>query len=947
MRSRESPYEYRRMHFMKAGGSMRIETAAPVDAPTKVKGDLLENLASLLLRIQNYEVTEQVRVTASELDLLCKHRVNCKQVYVECKALRDPLSANVLKNLLGTVHFKDYQEGWLISAGPLGKDAKGFQDEWEQRPTTERLLLSIYTPERVIDSLIGSGTLKQPPEEKALEILRSPDNRGEWTLLLTPFGTMWAVTCLQSGIPVGVLAFSANTGQLIEDVQHLRNLSSTDSTLSALDFEYVVRLKEKKPSADIPGFERVVEVQHGESWTDYRPARPEDFVGRQESQAAILKFLKSVREGDTDTRVFAITGDSGMGKSSLIAKLRERVSNVRHRRNFFLYAVDVRAATGPSYILWSLLACLQKASTNGFGSQISEPLRVSDYCEPIASPSIREFLATLESRKQVICLVFDQFEELYSKPELFPVFEEAQRLFLSAVAAGSNFILGFAWKTDSTVQQGHPSYFMWHRLADHRFEVGLAPFSYAESSMALTSFEKMLGEKIRPELRRKLIESSQGYPWLLKKLCIHLYDQMVTGVTQADLTETLDVASLFDRDLKGLTPPENACVRFIAKGAPADWYETLESFGAEVLRALQDKRLIVRSGDRINLYWDIFREYVLTNTVPSIPFGYLPSSPSLTSLLSVAGQLQEDEIRTPAELGETVGLSEKTVGNVIRDLLMFGIAVGDPNGVRLESDMPSSGQTDVLERLRHVLKRHALVLKLCRFDEVSAINLDDIIRYLKQINPTAKHRVDTWSGYAERMAFWLTATGFLESSGNAWIAKDRGEVSIPVLRTRPRSEIFTGGAPPIKVVEAFDWLAANGPSPIEEVESAGFRNAVAILNRFELVRRDDQKRFFIVEHQFRSAAEAVWNAARDESTIDDVVEYLMDTPNRRGSDLARYLSEKYKSAWAPASEKRIGDALMSWGKWIMLGAAKNIVPTPPGRRPIKPSDGQRQISLFE
>ena len=56
------------------------------------------------------------------------------------------------------------------------------------------------------------------------------------------------------------------------------------------------------------------------------------------------------------------------------------------------------------------------------------------------------------------------------------------------------------------------------RLADHRFEVGLAPFSYAESSMALTSFEKALGEKIRPELRRKLIENSQGYPWLLKKL---------------------------------------------------------------------------------------------------------------------------------------------------------------------------------------------------------------------------------------------------------------------------------------------------------------------------------------------------------------------------------------------------------------------------------------------
>ena len=169
-------------------------------------------------------------------------------------------------------------------------------------------------------------------------------------------------------------------------------------------------------------------------------------------------------------------------------KLRERASNIRNRSSFFFYAVDVRAATGPSYILWSLLACLKKASARGFGANIDESIRISDYCEPLASPSIREFLKTLEEKSQVVCLVFDQFEELYSKPELFPVFEEAQRLFLSAAGSGSNLVLGFAWRTDSTVQQGHPSYFMWHRLSDHRFEIGLAPFSHSEASMALTPF---------------------------------------------------------------------------------------------------------------------------------------------------------------------------------------------------------------------------------------------------------------------------------------------------------------------------------------------------------------------------------------------------------------------------------------------------------------------------
>jgi hypothetical protein len=174
--------------------------------------------------------------------------------------------------------------------------------------------------------------------------------------------------------------------------------------------------------------------------------------------------------------------------------------------NYCCYAVDARAATGASYILWSLLACLRAAATQGFGTGDLEGIEISDHSDPLESPSIRKFLAALEHQRRVVCLVFDQFEELYSKPELFLVFEEAQRLFLSAVSAVSNLVLGFAWKTDSTVQQDHPAYYMWHRLADHRMEVSVGPFTHSESSRAMTIFEKELGQKVRPELRRQLIE---------------------------------------------------------------------------------------------------------------------------------------------------------------------------------------------------------------------------------------------------------------------------------------------------------------------------------------------------------------------------------------------------------------------------------------------------------
>jgi hypothetical protein len=138
---------------------------------------------------------------------------------------------------------------------------------------------------------------------------------------------------------------------------------------------------------------------------------------------------------------------------------------------------------------------------------------------------------------------------------------------------------GFAWRTDSTVQQEHPAYFMWHRLRDHWLEVPLRPFPQTESSRAVALFEKELSETLRPEIRRQVFEIGQGYPWLLKKMCIPLFQQLRAGATQAELVETLDVAPLFNRDLQQLSPAEDTCLRLIVRTAPADWYEVLETIG--------------------------------------------------------------------------------------------------------------------------------------------------------------------------------------------------------------------------------------------------------------------------------------------------------------------------------------------------------------------------------
>ncbi|MDO9585481.1 MAG: restriction endonuclease, partial [Syntrophales bacterium] len=151
---------------------MLIEVVKLQDAPNADKGNLLEELAAEFLKTQGYEVSRQVRVTASELDLLCKHKVSGKDIYVECKAHRDSLSANVLTNLLGTVDFHEYSEGWLVSTGPLGKDAKGFMEQWEKKKPEKRGKLSIYTPDRVLNALLDAKVITHQPNEKGAELIR-------------------------------------------------------------------------------------------------------------------------------------------------------------------------------------------------------------------------------------------------------------------------------------------------------------------------------------------------------------------------------------------------------------------------------------------------------------------------------------------------------------------------------------------------------------------------------------------------------------------------------------------------------------------------------------------------------------------------------------------------------------------------------------------------------
>ncbi len=891
------------------------------------------------MRIQGYQVIKQVRITGCELDLLCKHEVSGKSIYVECKAHREPLSAVPLRTLLGTIDFNDYSEGWLISTGPLGKDASGFMVEWEIKPREKREKLSIYHPERVLQSLIKANIIVNQPDTQAKQLLGNSMTIGEWTLLISKYGRFWAAPILEGGVPTRVLVFDAASGKAVTDEDHLLRLKDTDTSLHELKFvsQSSERIDLTTKAEAIQ--QAVVEVECGDKWIDYRPSRPEHFVGRSKAQRDLLQFFTSVKRKRTESRVFAIKGDSGIGKSSLVAKLRSSANVSKKPNNLFLYAVDVRAASDSAYVYSALLAALRTAASNGFSFGLGHDLEVSNFADPLQSNSIKDYLSECERKHELIILVFDQFEELYSKPELFPVFDAVKKLMFSTLAASTNIVLGFAWKTDSTVPQDHPAYYMWHQLSDHRYEISLRPFIHADADNSIRLFEGELGEKIRPELRRYIIENSQGYPWLLKKFCIHLYEQLEAGTSQSELADrSLDIASLFDRDLNDLTPPQMACLKLVAEHAPMDWYEVLESTDPDVVQSLQQKRLLIRRGDKLNLYWDIFRDYVLTGNIPSIPFTYIPQCPSLDALIRLVMQLDTLEPRNLKEISDSCSISENTARNIVHDLEQFGIAAVDGDGVLLDTHMKEISPRAVLARIRIVFRRHALTSLLKENNASKPASQNQIVQYLKQVNPAAQHHSRTWQTYANRMVHWLHTLGFAERRGTKYVFQDRGDINtveMQRIRSDRRRLVFIGDAPPSRAVEAIEYLSSNGQKSISHMKNLGLRNACAVLYRFRLIEIGTTHDYQIDQKVVgsRTSIECLWDEANREETLKLVCDFLKHKPSASPNEIGIFVSKQFSREWTLATLIRIGNSLRQWASWLMTPKKQDgRLPDPPGRR---------------
>lgn len=905
---------------------MIIEVACLDSDSTKDKGDLLEQLASNLLKAQGYTVINEIRVTGAELDLLCKHTVSGKEIYVECKAQKENIGAPILRQLLGTVSAYEYSEGWLISTSEFGKEAKGFAEMYKQKEPNIASKLSFYTPELIINALVQASVISPQPSIQAQELISSHTALGDWVLLISKYGIFWCAYILTGGVPSGVQVFSAKQGTLVTDQATLENIKKLQSSIVEFDLNPI----KPNPITTInetvtmmSTLPTVIEVQTGESWIDYRPARPEDFVGRDDLQKELLDYLTEIQ--NKKMRIFAITGNSGLGKSSLIAKLRDRSRNQHYRKKIFVYAVDIRGARNTAYIHSSLLECLRQAQSHGFGKPIT--LQITNPDAPLNSPAIMEYLDTLDHQGQTICLVFDQFEELYSKADLFDIFKAAKNLMLDVAGIQKNFVLGFAWKTDSTTQQDHPAYYMWHELSDYRIEYKLDVFTNGEIAKSLTKFEKSRNKKLLVEMRHQLTESSQGFPWLLKKLCINLTRLNKTDNKIIDL----DVTRLFEDDLEKLTKQQLTCLKIIAHNAPADWSEIIELSSVNDVNALVNQRLVIKSGDRLNIYWDIFKDYLITGKVPIIPFNYIPTTDP-ASILKVCSTLYSDKYLTSEHLAKLTNLNPRTVWNIGADLTMLGVAERKSTEFKLHHKITIYNEAQILLVLREKFDKHILKIDLYKKYSGQSISMEKVRNIVKNCFPRKKHADKTWNTYTNRLINFLAYTGYLTKTHKDVSIRDLGRPVADLVdvytERKNRGKAFTTTISPYKVYEALKSLQ-DGTAK-DELPS----KVAIVLRRFNLIFIKNNLVYLNHEliNKHGGFKESLWAIAKHEEAFALCLDILKVQANIDRITLAKSIAQKFNLTWSENSLKRNGNIFLQWSSWIKEGLDTSIIPIPPGTK---------------
>lgn len=883
------------------------------------RGHLFEEFVAQLLNAYGYESPrrDRINITADgiELDVIAEDSFSNNCAIVECKAYSSNVNAQACTSFIGKLQLARYERpnedvhGFLFVIPKLV--APG--EEVARKAEASDKKFHYLNADTIVDRLLQRGIIRTTPAEITGSLTSDP------AVIVTKFGIYSCVKVLdrETHRTDHILVWGRNNESNIPT--EVIELLAEDAYATATSIRTLSPdLKGQKIARETEEIAApvIVTVRGSSSDFEYQfPASPKFFVGRSQAVQEVQQFL-TAKHG-----TLVLNAQSGWGKSSLALQVKQLIE----ADGGHAVIIDSRTANTPSFPVEALRAAAVAAQES----------RLLQLPEDSSWASLQSAIATLEKatwkKDAVLLIFFDQFENVFQDE---PTTREFRNLALLVNELKKNLIVGFAWKTDLvTWTESHP-YRLRDEIRSNSTRISLGPMGSRDITALLRRLEKELGEKISPDLRQRSREYSQGLPWLFKKLANHIINEICRrGKSQEVLvSEGLNVQSLFDSDLAGLSPVENEAIRHIARFAPVSATEVTEKYDGEVIQSLLDARLVVAVGDKLDTYWDIFRDFLNTGRVPIEDSYIVRQNPSSVARLLIA-VVESGGDASVQDLCQKLGASATIIYNLSRELRLFSLTAYEPNRVKLLDAVISSPspEDEIRRRVARALRRHrvySLFLNLAeRFSD--SVQLATFARELPNIFPAIEAQDRTWLMYARAFALWFDYSGLAKMQGNKLYLAPEGFAgagrllsSEQAARRRTAYSLNISAPGCLRTLVMID----SESKTLEELSKAQ-RKHLTLLVSFGLATVDASGRCAAVDGAVENGAPVaskIYDLLVEYPGGKEAIEALRQDPRVENFTLGSVIKDVIGAPWLDVTTDGVGGDFRSWARaaGIQAGTAR-------------------------
>jgi len=794
------------------------------------KGHIFENFVKLLLETSGYENIQLNRKKNSlEYDILAQQSLDYKEKIVgEAKALNKKINGNIITSFIGKmVPYWDENEntlGLLVSISSLTPDA---EDYLASIAKTRRI--NTVIGEEIVEKIARKSSYVSPKQIKHKAKKNKNVKLSDLFFIMTQKGYFYAQLMIPQNeiVPRFFELYSFDNGDKIEDSSFIRIIQNQIDELKTLKYykdESAIeeKIHDKGLAINIP---YTPTVEGGAGWFDYRlPAAPEFFIGREQKIEQFKNFLEEYVKNKTNTSIIEVLSKSGVGKSSFLLKAQSITQNM----GWFSPIVDARDITNLMSIL-RITSYFVNLFNEQFNAELVNPSTVFECYQTLTK--IDRILANHE---KFGIIYLDQFEGLYTRGKNFdPIFD----FFYELSKRCKRIVLCIGRKSDYLTTFEESVDIDFEKLYKQSYKISLPDFVKDEANILINMIGKELGERVVKELRSAILELSNGFPWLHKRICNHVVNLSNSGMSQNDIIEDgLQLEELFNNELENLDELDKEFLRELVQYLPDSIFNLQERFGDTSLfqkriQKLSNLRLIRLTGETYDTYNDFFKEYIKTGKIPIRKRYILRQYPQ--PIINLVKKIYEHNYSSAVEIADKENANLKSIYNNMRDIKKLGF-IETVNGriiKKIDKELLLNE-----EELNQYIKAQLLdnkaitdvIHKLNEIENYEENILPTIIDSLKKSFPFLEISDKTWKTYSRILIAWISRT----MSDSIQI----DELNFH-FKKRKKNNIIFPSATPNRSLKMLKRIEEKKTAPMSElVEKKGEDKIVTTLKQLGLVR---------------------------------------------------------------------------------------------------------------